>query len=446
MRSYYPAAAASAAGLLFIVQYFSPALGGLGGYFIDCGIIIAGFAIIAGIVNLIMKNVRIIYERQPGWLYGAVVILSFTATVCVGLLNLGERHFMKKYFMEETPVYMTAAADSVIEADPYFSHYPAKEKLKLIMYRRMDEKYFPEQAQFDRAKIAAQTYFSVFNARGGYDRKTLSGIFNDDDIAALSRLEDNIRVVSGRSLDQLIPFSRDIGSWMDKALETVPDDPVTEAAVSVMVFPDLVLGGTVVKGSGAEFGRALAGLMKKEGLTVATVLHLKKSRIALLESSSLPLLAAQAVTESMEESLTKDGKIKVAKAFFITGATGYPSIKAGLRWIFNTIYSPLNSTVYALLAFFMITAAYRAFRVKTRNAFIMLVSACAVIIGQIPFSNWVAQKFFGRGELFSDAADWLMTVPGMAAQRAILIGIALGVVYLSLRILTGRERGYTGED
>ena len=46
----------------------------------------------------------------------------------------------------------------------------------------------------------------------------------------------------------------------------------------------------------------------------------------------------------------------------------------------------------------------------------------------------------------SSLANWIMSVPNLAGQRAILIGIALGVASLSLRILLGVERSHLGSD
>jgi hypothetical protein len=43
-------------------------------------------------------------------------------------------------------------------------------------------------------------------------------------------------------------------------------------------------------------------------------------------------------------------------------------------------------------------------------------------------------------------AIWIMNAPNLAGQRAIMIGISLGVISMSLRLLLGIERSYLGGD
>jgi hypothetical protein len=50
----------------------------------------------------------------------------------------------------------------------------------------------------------------------------------------------------------------------------------------------------------------------------------------------------------------------------------------------------------------------------------------------------------GKQELLAWFTDWILTNPSMAAQRGIMIGIGLGVIATSLRIIFGIERTYMG--
>lgn len=102
---------------------------------------------------------------------------------------------------------------------------------------------------------------------------------------------------------------------------------------------------------------------------------------------------------------------------------------------YNYILVPLNSTMFSLLAFFIASAAYRAFRARTLDATLLLFAATAVMLGRVPLGETLWKGF-------PDLAEWILGVPGMAAQRGILIGITLGAVGMALRVILGIERPY----
>lgn len=107
-------------------------------------------------------------------------------------------------------------------------------------------------------------------------------------------------------------------------------------------------------------------------------------------------------------------------------------------WMYNNILNPISSTMFALLAFFIASAGYRAFRVRSVLATILLASAVVVMLGRVPIGELVSAGLFGR------IADWLLNYPNLAAKRAILVGVGFGGAAVGLKIMLGIERSYLG--
>jgi len=114
-------------------------------------------------------------------------------------------------------------------------------------------------------------------------------------------------------------------------------------------------------------------------------------------------------------------------------------------WLYRNIYSPLSATMFALLAFYVASASYRAFRARNAQATVLLLAAFIVMAGRTPFGDWIsAIIFLPEGWRISNLTSVIMNFFNVAGQRAIMIGIALGVVSTSLRIILGIERSHLG--
>lgn len=107
--------------------------------------------------------------------------------------------------------------------------------------------------------------------------------------------------------------------------------------------------------------------------------------------------------------------------------------------LFSYVMIPCQATIFSMLAFYIASAAYRAFRVRTWLATVLLVTAFIVMLRIVPLpeplSSWN-----------SALVQWILAVPNMASKRAIIIGVGLGAISYSMKIILGIERGYMGGD
>ncbi|HSG99430.1 MAG TPA: hypothetical protein VLB27_05235, partial [candidate division Zixibacteria bacterium] len=114
-----------------------------------------------------------------------------------------------------------------------------------------------------------------------------------------------------------------------------------------------------------------------------------------------------------------------------------------VEWLFDTLDAPMMATMFATLAFYIASAAYRAFRARTADATLLLIAALLVMLWRVPMGEAALR---GINEAIPDGINtFLMRGANAGVQRGIIIGAALGAASMSLRILLGIERTYLGK-
>lgn len=106
----------------------------------------------------------------------------------------------------------------------------------------------------------------------------------------------------------------------------------------------------------------------------------------------------------------------------------------------NYVLRPMGSTVFSLLAFYMASAAYRAFKMASREAVVMMVSAFIVMLGQIPLGLWLTHRLPEHLWL-PVMSQWILYIANSAAVRGMWFGMMLGAIAVGLRFWLSLERG-----
>jgi hypothetical protein len=123
--------------------------------------------------------------------------------------------------------------------------------------------------------------------------------------------------------------------------------------------------------------------------------------------------------------------------FWGQGQTKVDGAQTAFGWIYDYTMVPLQATMFSILAFFIASAAYRAFRARSPEAAVLLVAAVIVMMGRVPLGQFLVPWSW-------NVAQWLLNVINSAVRRAILIGVSMGIVALSVKIILGYERSYLG--
>lgn len=108
------------------------------------------------------------------------------------------------------------------------------------------------------------------------------------------------------------------------------------------------------------------------------------------------------------------------------------------NWLYNTTVSPMTTAMFGVLMFYIGSSAYRSFRIRTKEAAVLLISAVIVMLGRVPIG---AVMF----EQLPSIQQWIMNWPNTAGMRAIQLGATFGGLAAAFRMLIGLERSYLGD-
>lgn len=138
-------------------------------------------------------------------------------------------------------------------------------------------------------------------------------------------------------------------------------------------------------------------------------------------------------------------------SFFAIMILGFLRDKAvaGTAEMFDILFTgfllSLQATTFSLVAFYIVSAAYRAFRIRSAESVLMMAAAALIMLALVPvgtqLTEWLPKTGIWSSFRLERIGYWMLLSPNMAVQRAIAFGVAVGALATGLRIWLSLERG-----
>ena len=210
-------------------------------------------------------------------------------------------------------------------------------------------------------------------------------------------------------------------------------------------YQDVVAGLSAVVGSFA-IGLGVISLMQLHTRTVARARPGWGYSVVLLVSFALMFVFGLMNAYSPKSTIIPA----------IPGVWAQQDAHGMFQFLFKGGLTNLGSATFAMIAFYIASAAYRAFRIRSLEATLLMIAALIVMVGSVSFGTAIT----GGIPLFSGVdgqghpaenpwanfrieriAQWLLLEINTPAQRGILFGLTLGLLATSLRYWLSLERG-----
>ncbi len=136
----------------------------------------------------------------------------------------------------------------------------------------------------------------------------------------------------------------------------------------------------------------------------------------------------------------------------LTKAENWYTINYAYDMLFDGLIQQMDAAMFSMIAFFILSAAFRAFRVRSVEATVMMASALLLMLslmGAVDFlwSGWIEKMTSDNPAHFlnnfnlSVVAPWVKSNLQIPSIRALDFGVGLGALAMGLRIWLGLERG-----
>ena len=153
-----------------------------------------------------------------------------------------------------------------------------------------------------------------------------------------------------------------------------------------------------------------------------------------LVSTLLPFVQNELTTEnlsSLVSSMSGFKTVSLKKADLVSKQNISSKIES---LILKGMFFPLGMSMFSLLAFYIGYAAYRTFRVQSKEAFVMMMAALVIILGQIPQgANYISADL-------PELRFWIMEFLSTPAFRAIYFSSAIAGLGLAVRMWFSMEK------
>ncbi len=496
MRKEIPLIITAVMGIFLILQAFipHPPFNELDRTLNDFALIVFVFTMILGILNLFYMNVKKISRQTAGWGYSAITVLGFLVTITFGLLNPGEQVALRTKILGNNEQLIRIAGQDVLQRE---TTLPASqiELTAMVFTKIQNPGMVPDEEVLGRNTVRRADIDGLIR----YNRivpERFSAIFSEVPLTRerFEKLLDQTKREAGELIDSATPLGREVVEYarqlqdvlvgntlfvkqVKSELETMNLLEVSESLKSsarVAVSPllpgsvpyndqiitldsvsELILLSILQRSVRELYSRKMqtGNAAKEDEIQKVFSNHSYSESIFSPESGKISSIGQEvarlAASYGAKDAFHARTKTAALEAIFGAGSKAVLlDVKpldsgSGFQWIFHNIYAPLSSTMFALLAFFIASAAFRAFRARSKEAALLLAAGFIVMLGQVPVGNYLT-SWLPEAWQMSDLADWIMMYPNMASQRAIMIGVAFGVVSTALKIILGMERGYLG--
>ncbi|HEY3781633.1 MAG TPA: hypothetical protein VGL56_11145 [Fimbriimonadaceae bacterium] len=115
-------------------------------------------------------------------------------------------------------------------------------------------------------------------------------------------------------------------------------------------------------------------------------------------------------------------------------------------FLFDGLLQQMESAMFSIIAFYILSAAYRAFRIRSVEATILLASALIMMLslmGAVEFiwNSHLPATGFAANFQITEIARWIRDTLQTPGIRALDFGIGLGALAMGLRLWLSLERG-----